>query len=524
MKILTKTSTVYLLLMVLFLFSCNKERKPLSWNIDLVAPLIYGELSIKDLLKDSLLTSNPDNSIQLSFSTNIYNLNFDSLIKIPDTTLNSFYNIPYSAGVTFNPGQTFVSEPENISLKVDDVELTKVGIKGGKINYSLNSNIPAVIIYEYTISNAFDKQGNPFIKELTLPAATNGNSSISGSFDLSGFSINLTGVNANEYNTLSTFINIKLSDNHPTSLLLTNQDSVKIENQISDLTVQYAEGYFGNQHVSQNNSNDIKQMNNIIAGAVDIEQVAVSLTILNGIGADAAFTIQHLDSKSDNATIPLTHQIIGDENFINRATNNSGNISTTEFSSIFNSSNSNIEAWLENLPDSVLYGLDFELNPIGNVSGHHDFIDIDAPFEVNMNVDMPLSFLANNLTLIDTLSFNPENIEQIISGKLKINIDNGFPLQADLSLKNMVSSEELFSQKPINSALIDNNGKVNQSVESTHEITLSAESLNLLRTDNFLILKVKFNSPPSSNLISIYDYYKLKFNVVTDFTYQTKIE
>jgi hypothetical protein len=490
-----------------------------------VAPLIYGDLTIKDLMKDSLLSSNPNNSIQLSFSTNLYKLDFESLVKVPDTTITNDYTIPFSAGITFSPGQTFITEPENITLNIDDVELTKLGIKNGKINYTLSSNIPAEIIYEYTISNAFNSQGLPFVRQLTVPAAGGASSTISGNFDLTGYSIDLTGTNGNEYNTLSTLTNMKLSDSHSGDLLISNADSVKIENKITNLSIQYAEGYFGSQIIpTQNNSSEITQMNSIIDGTIDIEQLTVDLSIVNGIGADAAFTIQSLISKNSNTTIPLSHQLIGDENFINRASYNGGSISASEFSTSFNSSNSNIENWIENLPDSVLYGVDFELNPLGNVSGHHDFIDANSPFEVNMEVDMPLSFLANNLTLVDTINLSVENIEQVIKGKLNINIENGFPLEATLSLKNTLSSEELFSPSPINSALIDNNGLVSQSVSSMHEITFSEESLALLKENNSLILVVKFNSPVSTNLISIYDYYQLSFNVNSDFTYQTNIK
>lgn len=524
MKILTKIFVLSTLLTILLLSGCRKERKAIGWNIDALAPLIYGELSIKDLLKDSLVSTNTDNSVQLSFYTNLYKLNFDSLLNIPDTTIKNNYTIPFSAGITVSPGQTFIAEPENITLNIDDVELTKAKIKKGKINYILSSNINAEIIYEYTISNAINTQGLPFIKQLTVPAAGGSNSFVSGSFDLTGYTISLTGTNNNDYNTLSTLVKMKLSENHPVDLLISNMDTVKLENKVSNISIDYAEGYFGNQKLSQSSSNEISQMKNIINGSIDIEQVAVKLEIINGIGADAAFTIQNLISKSTNNSIALTHQLIGDENFINRASQSGGSISSTEFTSSFTSANSNIENWLENLPDSILYDLDFELNTLGNVSGHHDFIDAKVPFEVNMNVDMPLSFIASNLILTDTITLNTENIEQVIKGKLKLSIDNGFPLEATLSLKNELSNEELFSPTPVLSALIDNNGVVSQTVKSTHEITFSEEALNQLKVNNKLILQIKFNSPASSNLISIYDYYKLKFSVVSDFTYQTNIE
>ncbi len=524
MKSLTHIYLYPLLFLGLFMTECNRERKPLSWTIDGTAPLINGSLSLKDILPDSILTTNSNNSINLSFESNIYRLNFDSLVKIPDTTVVTDYNIPFSAGITFSPGQTFISQPENISLNINDVELTKITVKNGRVDYKLSSNIPAEIIYEYKISNAIDEAGNPFSEEVTVPAAGSSKSFVTGSFSLDRYSLDLTGTNNNLYNTLSTFVTMKLSDNHNEDLLLNNNDSVKIENTLSNLSVKYAEGYFGNQSITTSEPSKIAQMDNIINGTIDIEQLTVGLNIINGIGADAKFSIQNLTSKSSSASIPLNHQLIGQQNFINRASNQWGTISSTKFTTTFNTSNSNIENWIENLPDSILYAFNFELNPLGNVSGHSDFIDATSPFEINMTVDMPLSFIANNLTLLDTITVTTENIDQILSGKLKLTIDNGFPLAAKVSLKNIENGTELFSQNTITAAAIDNNGLVRESSKSNHTINFTEDEIELLKMNNDFELKITFDSPISSNPIAIYDDYKIGFNVVTNFTYQTLIE
>ena len=525
MKYLTYKSYLILFTVFYIFFGCKKEREPLSWNVDILAPLVYGDLTIKDLLKDSILVTNLDESIQLKFSSNLYSLNFDSLVKIPDTTVRNKYSIPYSAGINVSPGQIFVSQPEDINLNIDDVELTRLTVKGGDIIYSLSSNIPSEVIYEYKIVNAVNNQGQPFAKTIVVPASSSVNSVITGYFDLSGYTIDLRGTNGNEYNTLSTLIQIKLSDSQTSDVLLNDEDSVYIENMVSNLSVEYAEGYFGNQMNSiVNNESVITQMNNIIGGTIDLEQISVGFNIVNGIGADAAFTIQDLTSVNAGSQIPLSHSLIGSQNHINRAYKTGDNINTTLFSSSFTSLNSNIENWIENLPNKVRYSLDLELNPLGNVSAHHDFISSKSPFEVNMDIDMPLSFLANDLILVDTITINTDNLEQIIKGNLKIYIENGFPLDAVLSLKNIEGTEELFSNTSVESGVIDNQGIVEESSHSICEVSFSEKSIEELKISNRLIMQVNFNSPPSSSLLAIYDYYRLKFKIVTDFTYQTNIK
>ena len=523
MKIQNK---IYLIFIIVLTFSnCNKEKKPLSWNVDVVAPVVYGDLTIKDLLKDSILSVNSDNSIQLKFSSNVYRLNFDSIVKIPDTTFKTNYTIPFSAGITFSPGQTFISQPEDNVLGVDGAELVEFKIGGGAVNYSLRSNIPAEIIYEYKIANAFNEAGQNFSKTVVVPAANSSNSSVSGSFSLAGYSIPLTGVNQNWYNTLSTSIDVTLSASYPNDLLLSNQDSIFIENTLSNIQLEYAKGYFGHQVLpTVSETSKIAQMNSIIGGGIDLEQVSVDFKVINGIGVDAAFEIQNLTSISSSNTIPLIHPIIGSENHINRAYVVGETVFPTTFSSQFTSTNSNIENWIENLPDSVLYGINLELNPLGDVSGHNDFVYANSPFEVNMDVDMPLSFLANDLKITDTITLGAEKLKQLIKGKLNIEIDNGFPLEATLSVRNSSNNKELFSSTVITSADIDNNGLVTTSQISNHQISLLEEDVELLQENNQLIILITFNSPSSSNLIAVYDNYHLKFKVLTDFTYQNSIK
>lgn len=507
------------------LLGCKKDRSPLSWDTAILAPLVYGDLTISNLLKDSLITTNSDQTIQLKFSSNLYRLDFDSLVKVPDTLVKNVYTIPYSAGVTVNPGQIFVSEPEDIQLNINDVELTKLVVKGGSIVYSLTSNIAAEVIYDYKIMNALDKFGQPFSKTIVVPASGSTNSQKTGSFDLSDYTLNLRGTNGNVYNTLSTLIQIRLSNNHPGSLLINNLDSVFIENKVSNLSVAYAEGYFGNQHTSVvNNKSAIAKMNNIVGGSIDLEQVAVDFTIVNGIGVDAAFTIQSLKSLKGSSQVALTHPFIGTQNHLNRAYKTGSTINATKLTTAFKSNNSNIENWIENLPDSVGYSLDLEINPLGNVSGHYDFIAAESPFEINMDVDVPLSFLASSLTLVDTISINSASLKQVIKGKLRIAIENGFPLGAKLSLKNSTGTVELFSENLIEPGVVNSSGIVTAPKHSVCEVVFSEEDMQALKSNNQLIIQVKFDSPPSANLLAIYDYYHLKFNVVSDFIYQTSIK
>ena len=521
-----KKNTILILILGLLILSC-KKKDSLRWNVDMLAPVVYGDLTINDIINDTLWSANTDSSVQLNFTSTLYSLNFDSIVAIPDTTIKEDHLVPFSAGITFNPGQTFVTQTNDVSLDVNDIELTEVIIKEGNIKYKISSNIDAEIIYTYKINNAFDAQGNPFSKEITVPPSGSSNAVLTGTFSLANYRIDLTGANGTSYNRLSTNVEMTLSPNNPTSVLINNQDTVHTENTLTGLKVEYAKGYFGNRVISvPAETSSIKALSHFISGTIDLEQINIDFKIINGIGADASFTINEMTSIKGTNEVGLTHNLIGNLTNISRASLSGSTVMPSVFNSSITSSNSNIEPWLENLPDSVRYAMDLELNPLGDVSGHNDFIYNSSPFKVQMGVNMPLSLLANNLTLLDTINLSTEKLEQVIEGKLNIEIDNGFPLNATLSLQPIAGGNELTSNTTIDAGVLDNGTqKVTSSSHSSHTITLTDTDIEALKTDGRAKLKLVFNTPTSASIpIKIYDYYHLKFSVVTDFTYTNKID
>jgi hypothetical protein len=522
--------SLLLLIPILILFSCKKRENMIHWNIDGIAPVVYGELSIYDILPDSVVVSNMDSSVSMSIALNLFRLDLDSLVAIPDTSLLDTFALPFPFPVTAIPGQVFINQPEDNNMNVGSAELTYVEIKSGTIEYQLESTIQGKIIYEYQIPVAIDANGNSFSQLVYVSAAVPGiTASASGSFDLSGYSINLSGSSANSFNIIQTNVNIKVDPTNATDVSVSNQDTVYIRNELSNIKIDYAKGYFGNQSfIAGPEKTSLTAFNNLISGNLNIDQIDVDLELVNGIGADASITFNSLTASNNNSEIALDHSIIGNNININRANEIGPTISPYYYTTVLNNSNSNIDYMLELLPDSIGYGLALELNPLGNISAHNDFISSDAPMELNMDIKLPLSIIANNLTLADTLNIDISDTTGLHSVMLSINLENGFPLEAQLDLvlldqNNMVVSHVL-SPTLVPTASLDGNGVVSGVSTSTHQLTLSQKDFKILIQNKKIVLKIIFNTPISSSHIDIYDYYKLKFNVVANFEYGVVIE
>ena len=68
---------VALAIILLFCNSCNKNLNS-SWDVDVLIPLAHATLDINDLVADSLVNVNNDNSLTLVYTSEDLKLNFDS--------------------------------------------------------------------------------------------------------------------------------------------------------------------------------------------------------------------------------------------------------------------------------------------------------------------------------------------------------------------------------------------------------------------------------------------------------------
>ena len=83
---------------------------------------------------------------------------------------------------------------------------------------------------------------------------------------------------------------------------------------------------------------------------------------------------------------------------------------------------------LEILPDRINTQATFYINPNGQASTD-DFLYPEYPIKASMNMEIPLRFIAKNLTLIDTTEISISNPEDLEIDQLFITIKNGLPLE-----------------------------------------------------------------------------------------------
>ncbi|MEK6615358.1 MAG: hypothetical protein AABZ32_04490 [Bacteroidota bacterium] len=517
--------TIYLF----FFSSCRKEAGHPSWDVDVLAPLVKSTLTINNIIPDSLLQQNTDNSLDIVYQSSLYSFSVDSLFQIPTATIDTAYWLPFpiflSQLSTIVPATT--DETKNTQ---GGAELTDVILRSGTIEIMLRSQVKSMIDFTYKILSAKDPFGNVFNKTFRIPAATSATDGVyTATFDLSGYKLDLTGLSGNKVNTITSYYNAIISP-APFGDTVTIQpyDSVVISNKFIDIVPQYAKGYFG--HTVSNigpDSTNFSLFNHIIDGTLQLEDIDVGFSIENSIGADARVTIDTLSSINTRtgSTILLAHSIIGAPVNLNRAVDNNGNVTSSTYSISFNPSNSNIKQFVENLPNKISYLMDLEINPLGNVSGSNDFVYYDKLMKTQLNMAIPLSLIANNLTLADTLDFKMDkSAAHVNSGTLYLYAENGFPFTAEAQLylmnDNFTIVDSLISApNAILAPQLDANFICAGKRLTKLAIPLDEDKLQLLKNIKKMYIKMKYNTAGQPNYVKIYSFYEMNVKLVGDFNY-----
>ncbi len=526
---------VILLLSILTItfFSCRKELEKPSWDTQILAPLVNASMNINNLLPDSILQANADSSMKIVFRNDIFNLSMDTLFQIPDTIIKNGYNIPLST--TLNPGQTVLNNvTTETTYQIQDAQLRTATIKSGFVNYKIKSKIHEITDFVYSIPCA-KKNGVPFSINVSVPAAVGSTPGVyNQTFDLSGYVIDLTGIANNKVNTIYTSLTASISPlGQPVALV--PSDSLIIENKFYDVIPYYAKGYFGNNTINIGpETTNFTLFERITDGTIQLEDVNLNLYIENPIGLDARVFINNLKSINSRTgnTINLSNSIIGSPININRAAESGGNIYPTYANFPLTTSNSNIKPMIENLPDKFGYSMQIITNPLGNISGSNDFIYIDRLLKARLDMEIPLSLVASNLTLTDTIDFNiasSDGEQNIHSGTITLFANNGFPFDAGLQIytlnENNVVTDSLFAyantidEAPINSSLRATGKKLTKIV-----IPISESRMNLLFNTPKVVLKAKFNTSAQPQYIKIYSDYSLDVKLVGDFNYTVQLQ
>jgi hypothetical protein len=463
--------------------------------------------------------------VSLVIDNSIYKFNLDTLVALPDTNFIDTFKIPnFISMINVVPGQTIFTDNEESKFNISGgVELTKVVIESGYIKFKITSTIDQKTTYTYTMPSV-TLNGIPFSAVFDVPAGSISNPTVYyGTFDVSGYTFDLRGSNQNSYNKYNISIQIKLAnDAQPTAIV--QADRVYIESNFDQIKPAYVKGYFGSQQINiANQSNQFDIFKKIISGNIDINTIDVKLKLINAFGVDIKAVLNQLQSINSvtSNSVNLNHSIIGNSVNINRASDNGQSAIHTTYNIQLNEQNSNMDVFIENLPDIFNTSLQLQINPQGNSSIHNDFAYNSGFFDARLFVKLPLSLIASNLEMADTLAVNiTTDGTHLKKGSFNVYANNGFPFSAELQLylidANGQLLDQLISDNFIHPAYTNSNNIVTAPRQSLVKFSFNENQMQHLYNTRKLVLKAVFNTTSQTQHVNLYSHYYMDIKITSD--------
>jgi hypothetical protein len=432
-------------------------------------------------------------------------------------------NVTVSSATAVFPAQDVVDEKYETSLVgMGDVELTKSIIFEGAIEAQATSTAEDTVYFTYVIPSA-TKNGQPFRMDAKInPAPVGGNIDTLLTAEFNGYELDLT---SKDHDTVNTFyselkgrieytgkkVHLSLSDSFDVTVKLINADP------------SYVKGYFGRDTIDvASGSFDLTVFNNIESGTLNFENVNAYLVVENGLGLDGQFevtSLQAINTKTGQSA-SLATSLTGT---IDPATDNPYTPTTTTVQL----SSSQLTSLLNILPNKLVYDARMIYNP-ANDFNHIDFAYKGSSLKPYLEIELPLSIIANDLVLSDTASFLSDKFKTSVnSGTFSVMIENGFPIGGDLKIYFLDQGnsvvDSVVSSGSVLPALIDNANKVTSKKSSKVDFAVDAVRMqNILRSRN-IVFKVKFSTTtattPPNSFVKIYSDYTIDFKLVGDFNY-----
>ena len=462
---------------------------------------------------------------------------------------------PYEAKAIW-PDQNIIEETKTIHFGEEvGIDFKDAIIRKGDIYFEIYSSLEDSIYITYEVSNVtHPTTKSPFIMDTIIPPANPGGMSfLSKSYPISGYHFDFNGegyktpgenspaIDDDTINSYVTHLNARIQY---TGLkkTLSLDDTVYVKAQIRNLKPSFVRGYFNKQILDVGPSKlNFDLFKKIKSGNIDLEDVNFEIEIDNGIGASAEGRLNRISGYNNSNKVDLTFTPGNELIQIGGASYNGEKNKTTHAISSKNltPANSNIDKFIENFPSILEYELEVELNhgetkpeieEILDGSNPPNFIYYEDEIKASFNMEVPLSLIADSLVLVDTLDFNLVNQagSDIESGKFKLFVDNGFPMDANTSLYFLDDTDliidSLWTKKTINRSEIDKNGKVTSKTRTVINFEITKEKMDVIKMARKVYIIANFHTFDLSNsekeYYRIYSDYSFGVKLVGDFNRQ----
>ncbi len=479
-----KNSFWFLLLVAVFALQCRNDST--QWSPELAFPIAFGELSLEDFIDSENLDSAGE-VLFISIQETLTPVNLDDLLDLGDTIIEQVYTPDLGIGpISFANSVDIFSIDEEFTFNLEDAELNFAKITSGIINFSFESNADGYLDLTFLLPGISLEGESLSIIAQTEPASDSNLFESSFSVDVSGYEMNLTGIDGTDRNTIYGELAVATSAAPNYTAQIFGSDQITVNIQLQDIVFDEVRGFFGELDQELNEEIEL-DFPSYTSGSVGLEDINLGLEIKNYLGVDAIINLESLTAINsiESNSLDLDHSIVTEEINFTRAFETANYVIPDVELLEFNNLNSNLADFVSITPDQININALIEINPLGDITGGNDFYLRDYPLEIDVDLQVPLCAAVDTLILTDTLEINIDDVNQISNVLLKLNYENSFELGGELELL-FPNANEPFGTLQISPAPSET-----ESVNEVSELELDNDALENLKTSDFIVVQAK---------------------------------
>jgi hypothetical protein len=490
---------------------------------------LLGTFNFLNILKgtvksDSIQINNKQISSNMGYTMPIYNSASSGtpvFINSNDSIVITMFGRQLKAisGSAVFPSQDVTSQSTYLDLTTSDLtqQIRKLKITNGSLRFVAKSTVSTDIQLSISFPNA-TKNGNTFPSQNISIPTTGPNNSILDSIDISGVQFDLTRNTLKPYNSLPIAYTIKLLPSNN----IENFDSsnyVDLQVLTSGISVDYAEGFFGDIKVAGDSIQpiDISFFDKISEG-LKLDDPKLALDIYSSIGVPIKFNYDFTGSNSNSKkTQPM--QMPSFELAYPQVIDIGTSSEIRKTTQVVDKTNSKIVDFVALAPNKITCSGNVLTN-VGHSPSETQYISSKSAMSVNMSMDLPAGFYANNLTLVDTFEFGLDVFNNFKQASIMARVDNGFPFGTKINMVFLDTANKAVDSVAIDnllmSAITDANGRTIQRGVSKFELPFNEAriaTLNTAKVKKIKLVSTLATENQGGKVVRIYSDYDLKISL-----------
>jgi len=428
------------ILVLMVLAGCRAE--PVSWRKPLQGVILFQDsIGWADLVPDSLWVEGEEGLV-LEARGRRPLLDAESLVPDLDTAWTESFTLPFIGGpIPVAPGAEVWSEQETLNFPIPDAGLRRVRLSGGKLTLGVTSTVQGPLELRYTLKGAeFPPEVNGGSNEIVLTVDGDSSEVV---LSLNEVELDMDGDEGLFYSKLGTEWSVGVSALSPDPVGVFGNDGLTLSVSLSGLRVAQVEGRFDAQEVLLEDTVFLDSFGELQALDVGWSSLDVGLRLHNTSSLDFSCSVESVSRLDSGAAgwvaLPLEDPALGSSVFLPRAMVAGVDMASWEIwpstAELWLSSQAgNLADFLSSIPEAVSWSAGLAVNPLGDVTGGHDRIDLERLPELEAIVAAPLEVSSVRAVLVDTLEVVPPDWLDFV-GQLNLRVENRFPVGATMRLE-----------------------------------------------------------------------------------------